>query len=206
MLAFVASAWVILAIAIATAPDHVRTICAKEGPCEIVSHVVLGAAIVGFGAAAVQARPPARAWALALVAIACTVVLGEELDWGAVLGVRLLADPLERGLGSANVHNAARGHSYVLFAIAAPVVAMVALGRGAWAERWRARLGRCAPSKDDGVAVLVVLGVALGVAILAPRWDAVVDEVAELLGYGILLARCMRPNGSNSGLSSSTYS
>ncbi len=190
MLAFVASAWVVLAIAIATAPETVRAICAKEGPCEVVSHVVLGVAAVGFASAYVRARLPVRAWALGLVALACVVVLGEELDWG----------------GTGNLHNAAGGHSYVVFALAAPLLAAVALGRGAWAHRWQARLGPWAPRSSDGVAGLVVLAVALVVAIAAPGWDAVVDEVAELLGYCVIAAIAARGHAFASGFSSSTYS
>jgi hypothetical protein len=184
--------WVSLASALVLAPARVREVCEKEGACEIVSHVVLALAAVGFVAALARSRGRAAPWALALVAGGCVVVLGEELDWGGVLGVRTLAAPLERALGSANVHNAARGHSYLVFALAAPLVAAVALGRGAWSERWRARLGPWAPASADGLAVLLVAAVALATAVLAPSWDAVVDEVAELLAYAVVAAIAVR--------------
>jgi hypothetical protein len=206
VLAFVASGWVILAIAIAVAPERVRAVCAKEGACELVSHVVLAVALLGFAIAVVRAKSRAHAWALGLVAIACAVVLGEELDWGAVLGLRGLADPLERGLGSANVHNAARGHSYVLFALASPVLAAVAFGRGAWARRWQDRLGPWTPRPGDGAAALLVLVVALVVALAVPGWEAEIDEAAELLGYAVMAAIAVRGHGAASGFASSTYS
>jgi len=192
MLIAVASGWVCLAIAIVLAPERVREVCAKEGACELVSHLVLAIATLGWIAAALRARQRARPWALALVAAACVVVLGEELDWGGVLGLRAVADPLERSFGAANVHNAARGHSYLVFALAAPVLAAVALGHGAWAERWRARLGPWAPRASDGAAALLVIAVALATAIVQPSWDAEVDEVAELLGYAIVAALALR--------------
>ena len=204
MLVVVASAWVCLAIAIVLAPERVREVCAKEGACELVSHLVLAIAALGWIAAAMRARADVRPWALALVAGACVVVLGEELDWGGVLGLRGVADPLEGAFGAANVHNAAQGHSYLLFALAAPLLAAVALGRGAWARGWRARLGPWSPCASDGAAALLVIAVALATALVQPDWDSEVDEVAELLGYSVIAAIALR--GHASGLSSSTQS
>jgi hypothetical protein len=205
MLVAVASGWVCLAIAIAIAPERVREVCAKEGACELVSHLVLVIAALGWSAAFVRPRG-ARPWALALVACACVIVLGEELDWGGVLGFRVVADPLARSFGAANVHNAAHGHSYLLFALAAPLLATVALGRGGWAQRWRSRLGPWVPRPSDGAAALLVVAVALATALVQPGWDSEVDEVAELLGYAIVAAIALRGHALASGLSSSTQS
>lgn len=206
MLVAVASGWVCLAIAIAIAPERVREVCAKEGACELVSHLVLAIAALGWIAAASRGRSEARSWALALVALACVVVLGEELDWGGVLGLRGVADPLERAFGAANVHNAARGHSYLLFALAAPLLATVALGRGVWARRWRTRLGPWAPRASEGAAALLVIAVALATALVQPGWDSEVDEVAELLGYATVAAIGLRGHVIASGLARSTQS
>ncbi|HET6585179.1 MAG TPA: hypothetical protein VFG69_17095 [Nannocystaceae bacterium] len=192
MLVLVASGWACLVIAIAVAPARVREVCAKEGACELVSHVVLAVAMLAFAAAAVRARghTKPRPGALALVAVLAGIVLGEELDWG--------------GLG--NVHNAAGGHSYALFALAAPVLAAVALGRGSWAVAWRERLGPWAPTRGDGAAALVVAAVALASALVPWPWESEVDEVAELLGYAVLTGVALRGHASASGLSSSTQS
>src|SRR5688572_14611872 len=120
---------VVLAVAVAfaglalLAPTSAADLLAKEGPVEHASHLVLLLAVLAWTALAVRRRRPARLLA-ALAAAFLALVLAEELDWGAVYGWGGISQAVAGVFGHRNMHNAARGASYLLFA--APLAAFFA--------------------------------------------------------------------------------
>ncbi|MCX4241108.1 hypothetical protein [Paraliomyxa miuraensis] len=172
-------------------PDAVARLAAKEGPLEHLGHGLLLVALVGWAVAAARARGAdrrrERGLCMALVAT-CALVLGEELDWGAVYGVTAGAEALHTALGHQNLHNAWRGASYLLFSL--PVVLLVGV------VGWRRgdALGRL-PQRRDALG-LGLLGVASVVGAWGgPRWEPVLDEVVETILYLGLSWMALRPVG-----------
>lgn len=151
------------------APDWLLDVSAKEGAAEAASQVVLLVATAGW--AILRTRQGAGAgW----VALACAVVLGEELDWGAQLGV----DTLVQLMGVPNLHNGLGGASYLLFAVPWVVLYGMAL-RGVETPAW-------VPPRLDGVAFgLVVLTAAISL-VVPSAWEEALDELSELMLYALL--------------------
>ncbi|WAS97440.1 hypothetical protein [Nannocystis punicea] len=177
MVVAIAAAAVVSALA---SPDATREVLAKEGPAEHASHAVLAAAVVAWAlagrSAGRRAVPLAMAGFLALVLV-------EEIDWGSVYGWTAAGERVAAVFGHRNMHNAARGSSYLLFAL--PLVGYyLAPGTGRW-------LGRLAPLRDErwafaAVAALFVAGN------MSAAWERAAQELLELLLYALLLATGLR--------------
>lgn len=163
-------------VAALASPTWLLRMAAKEGPVEAASHVVLLAA--AFGWATVRTREGRGAgW----IAAACAVVLGEELDWGAQLGVSVFADTF----GVHNLHNSLGGASYVFFAL--PWVCLFGAALlGRTKPRW-------IPPRLDAFAFAIVLAVAALSLGLPSAWEQALDELSELLLYVLLAVGGMRP-------------
>ena len=151
------------------APDATARLAAKEGPLEHVSHVVLAVALLGWIVRAARHRGVAIA-----VALWSALVLAEELDWGAVYGVRAMADVWIELVGRPDLHNAWGGGSYVLFGL--PIVVLIGLG-----VRGR---GSVSPHDAAGLVVIVV-GSVIG-TLVSETIEPLLDEVSELSLYGVL--------------------
>lgn len=175
-----------LAFGVATvvAPARLQQLAAKEGAIEGVSHVVLAVALVAWLARAVQARRlPSVRWGLFAMVLYCAVVLAEELDWGAAVGIDFVADRLRAATGRPDLHNAWGGESYVAFGL--PLLAVAAAGWWGWPG---ARGPWPGPDRGDVQALALVVVTSLAVTLLAPGWERAFDEVAELALYLVLLA------------------
>jgi hypothetical protein len=172
----VASA-VVLAIA-AASPTTALAWLAKEGPIEHASHVALAAAAVAWARAATGRTGGERALAAALAGF-CALVLAEEIDWGAVYGWPALGERLAAVFGHRNMHNAGRGSSYLLFALPLGVY-FLAPGTGM-------RPGPLAPVRDERCA-FALIGALFFAGNLSASWERAVQELLELLLYGLLLA------------------
>jgi hypothetical protein len=167
-------------------PDLLRRLLRKEGPLEHVSHVVLLVAALGFFAGARAHRRPA----IALVGAFCTLVLLEEIDWGAVYGWYGMANPFKAVTGSVNVHNRWHGHSYVVFA--APMLGYFALAIPRAPAAIKRRLGSAVPTRQEGLAFALLLTLVIVLAIVLPTWERERDELIETSGYAILLVVSLR--------------
>lgn len=174
-LAVLAALAACVALALAD-PARAAAWLAKEGPVEHASHAVLLLAVLAWSALAVRRRGRDRLLALAL-ALFLALVLAEELDWGAVYGWGGAGEALARVFGHRNMHNAARGGSYLLFA------APLAL----WFAWPRARL---APTVGERLAFLVLA--AAFVAGNLTAWERQAQELLEALLYALLLAIGLR--------------
>jgi hypothetical protein len=178
-------------------PAAAARLAAKEGPLEHASHGVLVVALCGWIVAAWRARGDAHRLERRVcigLALACALILAEELDWGRVYGVEPVAHVLAAATGRPNLHNAWHGASYVAFAML-PLVLVGVVG-------WRRgdAPGRL-PARRDAVG-LAVLGVAsLGGSLAWPVWEPMLDEVVETLLYAGLAWISLRPVAS--GLSTS---
>lgn len=167
--------FVAFGVGVTVAPQWTARALAKEGPVEVVSHAVLLVAVLAWLLAAWRRHTRARALAVG-VAVFCAVVLGEELSWGAELGVTMLADPLSAATGRADFHNAWGGASYLVFAV--PVVALVVIGIVASAQTLPLGIDR-----DDAVALGLVGLAAIGGTLAWPSLEAQLDELSELALY-----------------------
>ncbi len=169
------------------APEPTTRLTAKEGLVEHISHAVLAVAVLVWVRRAVRAgrdAAPGTAWVVGAIAAWCGVVLGEELDWGAVYGCTVVAAPLTEWTGRPDVHNAWSGASYLVFAV--PVLGLALLGL-------RRRFGF---DRFDATALLVVV-VASAVGTLGwPDREAQLDEVAELVLYAVLVWIAVRGRSS----------
>ncbi|MDC3960141.1 hypothetical protein [Polyangium jinanense] len=175
------------------APGFTREFAAKEGPLEHVQHVLLVAGIGAWIVAAFRAAK-GRGWALA-IAIFLMFVLGEELNWGEVVGITAVSDPLRRAIGRTNVHNYWWGMSYHLFAL--PLLALFGAGffahfapkrsSSGWLGAWRAAFGDLIPTRDQTMAagLVAVCTVVFGLALSA--FESELDEVKETVVYVLLL-------------------
>lgn len=172
------AAFVVLALA---APERTAGWLAKEGPVEHASHVILALAALAWLALAIFKRSAARLLSLAL-ALFLALVLAEELDWGAVYGWRGPGEAIARVFGHRNLHNAASGSSYLLFAVPLAVYF-------AWP---RAPL---TPTRHERRA-FVLLAAAFLACNLTP-WERHGQELLEALLYALMLAvaaRLLRPD------------
>ncbi len=191
-------AHLIVALAAVAWPATMRWLAAKEGPLEHLSHLVVAAAGTGFFRVGIRAAARGRAIALGMACF-CGIVLGEELGWGSVLGVEVVADAVRAISGRSDFHNAWSGASYLLFAV--PVVALFGpvllasvgiRGEEVWVHRWQEALGDVAPAPDHALA-LACLGVASLTGTLAvPDWESELDEITELLLYAVLAVLAWR--------------
>lgn len=162
-------------VAAASFPWWLLRMCAKEGPIEAAGEVVLLAAALGW--ALVRTREGRGAGG---IAAACCVVLAEELDWGAQLGVPLFVDTF----GAHNLHNGLEGATYVLFALPWVVLFGAAL-RGKTKPRW-------VPPRPDAFAFAIVVAVAALSLGLPSAWEQALDELSELLLYVLLAVSGLR--------------
>lgn len=177
------------AVVAALGPELARAVAAKEGPLEHASHALLAGALLAWSIAAARARGDARRRErrrALLLALYVLVVLGEELDWGAVYGIEALASEVRALGGRANLHNAWSGASYVLFALPA----LVLVGGEGW-RRPRAR--DRGPSRGDAIGLGVLAVSAVGGSLGWPQWEPELDEVVETLLYLSLLWMAVRP-------------
>lgn len=169
----IAAAFVALALA---APRLAGAWLAKEGPVEHAAHLVLMLAVAAWLLLAARARGRARLLAAAL-ALFLAFVLAEELDWGAVYGLRGPGEAIARSLGHRNLHNAAHGGSYLLFC--APLAAYFA---------WPATA--VAPARGERRAFLQVAVLFLAGNLTA--WEREAQELLETLVYALMLAIAAR--------------
>ncbi len=161
-----------------TAPDSALYLLAKEGPVEHLSHLVLLAAVLTWLLLTRRADPTTRPRIVLMVGF-LALVLAEELDWGAVYGWHLLAPRIAAFAGHRNLHNAARGASYLLFA--APLLLYFfapPVHRG------------IAPSPDERAAFLAIA--LLFLAWNFGPWERQAQELLETLLYALLLAIALR--------------
>ena len=162
-------------------PESLRALGRKEGPVEWVSHAVLLGAALLWGA---RARTPPRLLALGLAAL-CMVTLAEELDWGDRHGFSTVPDLLRGLTGAPNLHNAWGGLSYLLFA----VPWLVFFASGVVPPAWFGGRLRWRPARDVSVGALLVGMVSLLAGLLGSDvWEPVIDELAELVFYGLVSA------------------
>lgn len=141
---------------------------AKEGWVEHVSHGVVALAALGWSAVA-RRNPFAVPVAVFLV-----ILLGEEVDYGALFGWWGEADG-----GPRNLHTAASGAGYLLFAGLVAAFFWCGLVTKAWFQR----LGSAAPTRWDAVAFGVVAAGEIVVPLLVPARAAQVQELSELWLY-----------------------
>lgn len=163
----------LLAVCLA-APDAAGRWLAKEGPVEHASHLVLLLAALSWLRLGLS-----RGLALAMAAF-LLFVLAEEVDWGAVYGLPALGVRIDAAVGHRNLHNAARGASYLLFAVP------LALYFAAPARR----LGALAPTRDERAAFAIVA--ALFIAFNLGPWERQAQELLEAVLYALLLAVGLR--------------
>lgn len=172
----------IAAVAVAagwTSPAITAELLAKEGPAEHASHAVVAAAVVAW---LLASRPGGRAVPLAMAGF-LALVLVEEIDWGSVYGWPAVGERVAAVFGHRNMHNAARGSSYLLFAL--PLVAYyMAPGTGRW-------LGRARPIRDERWA-FAALGALFVAGNMSAAWERAAQELLELLLYALLLATGLR--------------
>jgi hypothetical protein len=164
------------------APDALRGVLRKEGALEWMSHALLVVDVLVFALASYRHRSAA----VAALAGFTMLVLAEELDWGAELGVRGIERPLRALSGDGNLHNRWSGHSYLLFA--APVFAYFALALPRVSTYARRHLGVATPSRTEGLAFLSMIGVVVLLAVLMPSWEGERDELIETILYALMLA------------------
>ncbi len=158
-------------------------LAAKEGTLERSSHALLGVASLAWLA---RARTPPRSVPL-LVAAFCVLVLGEELDWGAQLGVHAIANGLQARVGDTNLHNLLGGASYLLFAVP-PVV----LYGSALAGR-----GPHRPPSADALAFALIAATAAASLGVSPSWESSLDELSELMLYGLIACTGLQPDAAH---------
>lgn len=175
----IAAAAVVLALA---SPATALEWAAKEGPAEHASHAVLAAAVLAWASAG---RRGERALTLAMAGF-LALVLAEEVDWGSVYGWPALGQRVAAVFGHRNMHNAAHGSSYQLFAL--PLVGYyMVLGTGRWSARWR----RLTATRDERWAFVAVAGLFIA-GNMSAAWERAAQEVLELLLYALLLATGLR--------------
>ncbi len=169
----IAAAFAGLALA---APQLAASMLAKEGPVEHASHVVLLVAVVLWILLAARTRGRARLFAAALATFLVFVLL-EELDWGAVYGLRGPGEAIARSLGHRNLHNAASGSSYLLFAV--PLAAYFG-----WPH------GPLPPVRGERLAFLLLATLFLLGNLTA--WERQAQELLEALVYALMLTIAAR--------------
>ena len=176
-------------------PTTAAALAAKEGPLEQLGHWLLVLALFGWLGAVWHIRGRER-WLCAVLALACAVMLGEELDWGGVLGWTPLADAVRDAVGHRNLHNAWKGGSYVLFAIPLAVI----VGVMGWR---RGDAPGPLPRRSDAIGLALLAAASLLGALARPQWEPRLDEVMETLLYAGLAVIALRPSVATSGLSTS---
>ncbi len=168
-----------LATLVLAAPASAQRLLAKEGPVEHASHLVLLAAVAAWLWLARRASAGARLRALIMAGF-LALVLAEELDWGGVYGWPAIGVRLDAAIGHRNLHNAARGSSYLLFAL--PLLLHFAAP-----ARLHAGL---APVRDEQAAFLAVALLFIGWNLGA--WEREAQELLEGMLYALLLAVGLR--------------
>lgn len=184
--------WLGFAAAAFSGGAALRAWCAKEGPVEQLSVVVLVANLIAWAIVVRRTRPVDR-WALVMLVFTALVV-GEELDWGAVLGATRLGDALRGAVGHRNLHNFGGGHGYLVFAIV-PAVAVVAA--------WRGSTSVGSPRRSDAIALGVAALPTVLSAWLWPAWSDELDELGELAVYVALVGWSIGAVSRARGLASS---
>jgi hypothetical protein len=179
--AVVVASAVALVVAVAS-PTTALALLAKEGPIEHASHVALATAALLWALAAGRREGGERALA-AVMAGFCGLVLAEEIDWGAVYGWPALGERLAAVFGHRNMHNAARGSSYLLFA--APLAGYFL------APGTALRPGPLAPIRDERRA-FALIGALFFAGNLSASYERAAQELLELLLYALLLAVAWR--------------
>lgn len=158
------------------APGTAAAWLAKEGPVEHASHVALLLALAAWIALAARTRGRPRLLA-AVIAGFLALVLAEELDWGAVYGWPGPGEAIARVFGHRNMHNAARGSSYLLFA--APLAAYFV---------WPA--APLPPTRGERLAFALLAALFLACNLTA--WERHGQELLEALVYAVMLAVAVR--------------
>lgn len=188
----VAIGWLCFAALAALVPDELREWAAKEGTIEALSHGLLMVTALAFALAV--ARGPGRARP-ALVMVFTLWLLAEEVDYGAVWGVTIIADALRSLVDESNLHNAWSGASYILFGVPLLWLYGAALVRPMFEEPppdpWEGR----GPSIDEARAFILLSIVAIVAPFLAESWEPELDEWSEMLLYVILLSTAARTAG-----------
>lgn len=189
-----AGLWLGFAAAAAGGGTALRSWCAKEGPIEQLSVAVLVASAIAWALVVRSTWRRIDRWAAVMLAFTL-VVVGEELDWGAVLGASSVGEALRSAVGHRNLHNFGGGHGYLVFAIV-PAIAVIA----AW--RRDAPLG--APRRADAIGLVVAAVPTIASALLWPAWADELDEFGELVVYVALGGWSLGAVGRARGLSTRT--
>lgn len=184
--------WLGFGVLAALVPTQMRMWAAKEGTVEAVSHGLLIVTVAAFVFGAI--RGPARGRAGVAAAFAAWL-LAEEVDYGAVWGVSVIADRLRPLLGEPNLHNAWSGASYILFGVPLLWLYAGALIRPRLEEPppdpWQGR----GPSLDEARAFVLLAIIAIAAPLMVESWEPELDEWAEMLLYVVLLGTAARAAG-----------
>lgn len=173
--AWVVSAGVCAAVVGLASPSLLLRSAAKEAAVEAVSHGVLVFAAASWVLVRIRGGRGAL-W----IAAACLVIFLEEVDWGAHLGF----PGLGAALGLSNLHNSLGGASYLLFAL--PWVWLYGRAlRGASRPDW-------IPPRADGVAFGLIVAVAAVSVATELQWQRALDELSELMLYGLIVISGLR--------------
>lgn len=166
---------------------------AKEGPSEHCSHAVLLAAALAWTACGARARRPQRAWPALAIAAFLSLVLLEETDWGAVYRVDELATLVRRAFPEGNVHNSAKGASYLLFALPLAGYFLLPRSSGRLGRACAEALGSAAPSRSERWVFFAISFIPPPLTLILPRvWERALDEMIELPLYGLMLLIAVR--------------
>lgn len=175
-------------------PSTLQRLAAKEGPVEHVSHLVLAVGAFAWIVGGVRASRGKGSVSIAM-GIFSIFVLGEELAWGEVIGIDVVADRLRAWVGRPDVHNAWSGASYLLFALPpAALFGPAILGLlGASLDcgplrAWRAAVDPVMPTFDQTLAAVTIALVSILATLAVPSWEDALDELTELWVYVLLLA------------------
>jgi hypothetical protein len=190
-----AGLWLGFAAAVFSDGVALRSWCAKEGPIEQLSIAALAVSVIAW--ALVVRHTWSRRfdrWAVVMLAFTLLVV-GEELDWGAVLGATSVGEMLRGAVGHRNLHNFGGGHGYLVFALV-PAVAVLAA--------WRGGTGVGSPRRTDAIALVVAAVPTVLSAWVWPAWSDELDEFGELVVYVALAAWSLGAAARARGLSSAT--
>lgn len=175
------------------ASDRTLAFFAKEGPSEHLSHAVLLGAVLAWSMFGARERRPRRSWPTFAMAAFLAVVLLEETDWGAVYGVQELSAVVRTWFPKGNLHNAASGASYMLFAVPLLGYFLLPLSSGRLGRACVDAFGASVPGASERwVFVLVAFLPPPLTLVLSTRWERALDEMIELPLYGLMLSIAVR--------------